>query len=178
MWGRSIIIMGFPGGSDSPPAMLEPWVWFLGGKEPLQKGMATCSSILAWRIPWTEESDGLQYIGPQRIEHNWVTNPFTFFSFRSIIILPSPHIPAPYQEFPMPYFPSFLGLSARLRFIESHSSLFFFSFNLLHFILSSLLFPPSPFLPSSSFPLPFLLFFFFSFLPFYQVNMHFSLLFE
>ena len=42
----------------------------LGWKDPLEEGMATQSSILAWRISWTEESDGLQSIGLQRIRHS------------------------------------------------------------------------------------------------------------
>ena len=44
-------------------AMQETWVRFLGWKDPLEKVMATHSSILAWRIPWTEEADGLQRVG-------------------------------------------------------------------------------------------------------------------
>ena len=40
---------------NNPPAMRETWVRFLGWEDPLEKGMATQSSILAWRIPWTEE---------------------------------------------------------------------------------------------------------------------------
>ena len=43
-----------------PPGMQETWVRSLGQEAPLEKGMATHSSILAWRIPWTEESDRLQ----------------------------------------------------------------------------------------------------------------------
>ena len=46
-------------------------VWSLGREDPLEKGMATHSSILAWRIPWTEEPGGLQSIGSQRVGHNW-----------------------------------------------------------------------------------------------------------
>ena len=42
------------------PTMLETWVQLLGQEDPLEKGMATPSSILAWRIPWTEEPEGLQ----------------------------------------------------------------------------------------------------------------------
>ena len=42
------------------PAMQETWVQFVGGENPLEKGMDTHSSILAWRIPWTEEPGGLQ----------------------------------------------------------------------------------------------------------------------
>ena len=49
------------------PAMQETWVQSLGLEDPLEKGMATHSSILAWRIPWTEESIGLQSIGLQRV---------------------------------------------------------------------------------------------------------------
>ena len=47
------------------PAMLETWIRSLGRKDPLEKEMATDSSILAWRIPWTEELDGLQFMGLQ-----------------------------------------------------------------------------------------------------------------
>ena len=47
----------------NPPAMQETWVWSLGQEDPLQKGMATHSNILAWRIPWAEEPGGLQSMG-------------------------------------------------------------------------------------------------------------------
>ena len=47
----------------NPPAMLETWVQSLGWDDPLEKGMATHSSILSWRIPWTEEPGGLQSMG-------------------------------------------------------------------------------------------------------------------
>ena len=53
---------------------LQAWVWSLGWKDPLEKGMVTCSRIPVWRIPWTEELDKLQSMGLQRIRHNWVTN--------------------------------------------------------------------------------------------------------
>ena len=46
------------------------WVQSLGGEEPLEEGMTTPSSILAWRIPWTEEPDGLQSMGSQRVGHD------------------------------------------------------------------------------------------------------------
>ena len=52
------------------PAMQETWVQSLGQEDPLEKGMATHSSILAWRIPWTEEPDGLQSMGSQRVGHD------------------------------------------------------------------------------------------------------------
>ena len=48
------------------PARQETWVPSLGGEDPLEKGMATHSSILAWKIPWTEEPGGPQSIGSQR----------------------------------------------------------------------------------------------------------------
>jgi len=47
----------------NPPAMRETWVRSLGWEDPLEKGMAPYSSILAWRIPWTGESGGLQSMG-------------------------------------------------------------------------------------------------------------------
>ena len=52
------------------PAMQKTRVRFLGREDPLEKGMATHSSILAWRIPWTEEPGGLQSMGLQRVEHD------------------------------------------------------------------------------------------------------------
>ena len=51
------------------PAMQETWVSFLGWEDFLEKGMATRSSILAWRIPWTEEPGRLQFMGLQKVEH-------------------------------------------------------------------------------------------------------------
>ena len=51
-------------------AMQETWVQSLGQKDPLEKEMATHSSILAWRIPWTEEPGGLQSLGSQRVRHD------------------------------------------------------------------------------------------------------------
>ena len=50
------------------PAMQETWVPSLDQKDPLEKGMATHSSILAWKIPWTEELGRLQSMGLQRVE--------------------------------------------------------------------------------------------------------------
>ena len=51
-------------------AMQEIWVQFLGWEDPLEKEMATHSSILAWKIPWTEEPGRLQSIGSQRVRHD------------------------------------------------------------------------------------------------------------
>ena len=56
------------------PAMRETWVQSLGQEDPLEKEMATHSSILAWRIPWMEEPGGLQSTGLQRVGHNWATS--------------------------------------------------------------------------------------------------------
>ena len=57
----------------NPPAMQETWVRSLGWEDPLEKRMATHASILAWRIPWTEEPEGLQSMRLQRVRHNLVT---------------------------------------------------------------------------------------------------------
>jgi len=54
--------------------MQETQVWSLGWEDSQEKGMATHSSILAWRIPWTEEPGGVQSMELQRVGHNWVTN--------------------------------------------------------------------------------------------------------
>ena len=57
--------------------MQEMWVPSLDQEDPIQKGMVTQSSILAWKIPWTKEPDGLQSMGLQRVGHDLVTNTFT-----------------------------------------------------------------------------------------------------
>ena len=59
-------------------AMYETRVLSLGWEEPLEKGMATHSSILAWKIPWTERPGRLQSMDSQRARDNWTTNTFTF----------------------------------------------------------------------------------------------------
>ena len=50
----------------NPPAVQETWVPSLGQEDPLEKGMAAHSSVLAWRIPWTEEPGGLQSMGGKK----------------------------------------------------------------------------------------------------------------
>ena len=60
------------------PAMQKTRVWSLVQEDPLEKRMATHSSILAWRIPWTEEPGGVQFMSMPRVGHNWATNTFTF----------------------------------------------------------------------------------------------------
>ena len=54
----------------NPRAMQETWVQSLGREDPLEDGIATHSSILAWGIPWTEEPGGLQSMGSQRVGHD------------------------------------------------------------------------------------------------------------
>ena len=61
------------------PAMRETWVWSLGWEDPLEKGMATHSSILAWRIPMDRGAWRAAVMGSQRVGHSWAT--FTFFHF-------------------------------------------------------------------------------------------------
>ena len=53
--------------------MRETWVWSLGWEDPQEKEMAAHSSIVAWKIPWTEEPGRLQSMGLQRVRHDWVT---------------------------------------------------------------------------------------------------------
>ena len=66
--------MGFPGGAvDTCQCRRCRDVPSLGHEDPLEKEMATRSSILAWRIPRTGEPDGLQSMGSQKVEHDWVT---------------------------------------------------------------------------------------------------------
>ena len=69
--------------------MQETRVRTLGWKDPLEEGMATHSSIPPWRIPWTEKPGGLQFMGSQRVGHNWATNTFTHFHH---ILLNSRHM--------------------------------------------------------------------------------------
>ena len=66
---------GFPCGTvvKNSPATQETRVQFLTWEDPLEKGMATHSSILAWEIPWTEEPGGLYLMGSQSVGHNLVT---------------------------------------------------------------------------------------------------------
>ena len=85
------------------PAMqgtLGPWVketlWSLGQEDPLEEGMATHSTVLAWRIPWTEEPGGLQSMGLQRVGHNWATNTSTSKGIR--MQKESPSFPCPHTE--------------------------------------------------------------------------------
>ena len=75
---EQLTLQGFSDDSEvnNPPAVQETQetqkaqVSSLGRKDPLEEEMATCSSILAWRIPWTEERRGLQSMGSQRVGHD------------------------------------------------------------------------------------------------------------
>ena len=58
---------------ENPLAMQETWVQFLSWEDSLEKEIATNSNILAWRIPWTEEPGGLQFMGSQRVRRYWIT---------------------------------------------------------------------------------------------------------
>ena len=65
------------------PAMRETWVQSLGWEDTLEKMMVTCSSILAWEVPWTEEPGGLQVHGVLQARIlEWVAIPFSRGSFR------------------------------------------------------------------------------------------------
>ena len=63
------------------PAMQETQVRSLGQEDPLEKGMATHSSFLAWEITWTEEPSELQSVGLQRVRHDWMTNNFNLYRY-------------------------------------------------------------------------------------------------
>ena len=65
-FGASLVVQTV----KNPPVMQEIWVRSLNWEDPLEKGMATHSSILAWRIPWTEEPGWLQSMGSQRVRHD------------------------------------------------------------------------------------------------------------
>ena len=65
------------------PVMWETWVQSLGPEALLEKEMATHSSILAWRIPWREESGGLQLTGSQRVGHDWGSSLHYCFHFHT-----------------------------------------------------------------------------------------------
>ena len=79
------IYWGFPGSSvvKNPPAMQVTRVWHLGQEDPLEKKMATHSSILDWRIPWTEEPGRLQSMGSQRVRRgsDWTTTTTMYYNY-------------------------------------------------------------------------------------------------
>ena len=65
----------------------ETWVQSLGQQDPLEREMATPYYSLAWEIPWTEEPGGLQFMGLQRVGHNWVTKHVCILYINIISIL-------------------------------------------------------------------------------------------
>ena len=71
--GSALTVRGFPGGSDGKDSTCNAGDQFqsLGWEDPPRKGMATHSSILAWRIPWAEEPGGLQSVGSGRVRYRW-----------------------------------------------------------------------------------------------------------
>ena len=71
LWVSLCSEWGFPGAAVVKNQ--ETWIWSLGWKDPLEKEMATHSSILAWKIPWTVEPGGLQSMGSQRVRHDWLS---------------------------------------------------------------------------------------------------------
>ena len=84
--------MGFPGGSvvKNLPARQEMWVWSLGQEDPLEKGLAIHSSILAWRIPRTGE---LKSMGLQRVRHHLVTKQQHIYIYIYMRFLSQPNFP-------------------------------------------------------------------------------------
>ena len=79
-WQASLVVQTV----KNLPAVRETWVWSLGQEDPLEEEIATCSSVLAWRTPWTEEPGGLQSVGPQsmqpqRVGHDGATSTTSVF---------------------------------------------------------------------------------------------------
>ena len=69
------------------PTMWETQVQSLGREDPLEKEMATNSSTLAWKIPWTEEPGRLQSMGSQRVRHDWATSlHFTLLACKFLLL--------------------------------------------------------------------------------------------
>ena len=66
--------------------MQETQIGSLGWEDSLEEEMATHSSVLAWKIPWTEEPGGLQSMGLQRVRQDWVTNTFTFTIMSTLVL--------------------------------------------------------------------------------------------
>jgi len=67
------------------PAMRETWVWSLGQKDPLLKGMATHSSILSWRVPWTEITNSHIRINTEKSLVPWTHFPPMAISYKTIV---------------------------------------------------------------------------------------------
>ena len=76
-------LKGIPGDSaiENLPVLQEMQIWFLGQEDPMVKEMVTHFSILAWKIPWTEEAGKLQSVVLQRVGHNWASKTFTLVPY-------------------------------------------------------------------------------------------------
>ena len=82
VWNHSFACTNLPVAHmvNNLSAMQEAWVWSLGREDPLEKGMPTHSSILAWKLPWTEEPGGLQGVTKSQTWLNNTTTSNTFFT--------------------------------------------------------------------------------------------------
>ena len=97
------------------PAVQETQVSSLGWEDPLEKAMATHSSILAWKIPWIEEPGGLQPMGLQRVGHDSATNTYLLWVITAISII---LILSSYDNMCFHWFrPYFLLLTTKLHFV-------------------------------------------------------------
>ena len=103
------------------PTMWETWVQSLGREDPLEKEMATHSSTLAWKIPWTEEPRRLQSMGSQRARHDWVTSfHFTLLNgFRFLEIWASSSSCWCREEYPLPDASLLINVSFSYKWITS-----------------------------------------------------------
>ena len=77
-----------------PPANAGDAVW----EDPLEKEMATHSRILAWKIPWTEDSDGLQSMGSQRVQHDWAAKHIACMHVKLLQLCPTLCAPLGYSQ--------------------------------------------------------------------------------
>ena len=150
----------------------ETRVWSLGQEDPLQKEMATHSSIHSWKIPWTEEPGGLQCMGSQRVGHDWATSlHFTSLHFTSLHSPPLLFDLAmlAFVEFPMCHAPLVLRLDISYSFWSKCSYLLLLVLYSTYYTLSDFLefcskvtfilqrafpppFPPPLPIPSHSYP--------------------------
>ena len=94
-------------------AMLETWVQSLSWENPLEKEMATHSSTLAWKTPWSEEHGRLQSMGLQRVRHDWVTL-LTYFTILGANIF---FLDWSFDHYVVSFFVSFHGLYFKVYFI-------------------------------------------------------------
>ena len=87
---NKVLLYSFPGGSDGKVSASNAGDLgsIPGSGRSLEKGMATHSSALAWKIPWTEEPGALQSMGLQRVRHDWVTNTYILYSIGNYIQYP------------------------------------------------------------------------------------------